>query len=1225
MTASFLAGGGEMGDLIRRLDWSATPIGAVSSWPQSLKTAVGILLSSGYPMYIAWGQQFTQLYNDAYRPILGSTKHPAALGISTIETFREIWDFIGPMFREVLETGRASTFTDQLLLLERHGFKEECYFTFSYSAIPDDFGGIGGVFVTVIETTERVIRERRLGVLRDLMENRSGDDIRSIAQGSAQALSRDAADLPFVLFVEPRQGGECEVLSHAGLEKEELARVIAQASAVNAKAGVGLPAVVKLEGLMVADAARPEGVTDAVCVGVAAPGRTAPQVVLIAGLSPRLRFAAEYEEFLRAVAANVGIVIAEAEALGHEKRRAEALAEIDRAKTVFFSDVSHEFRTPLALMMGPIDEAIAQSSDEVRENLLIAKRNTVRLLKLVNSLLDFSRIEAGRMQARYERLDLSRFTADLASNFRSAVERAGLQFVVDCPTLSNAISVDPTMWEKIVLNLVSNAFKHTFEGSITVRLREDGGQVRLEVSDTGVGIPAEQATEIFERFRRVPNARSRTHEGSGIGLALVRELARMHGGDVTVESREGHGSVFTVSVLNDIRGSDTPESGMPRAEARSLVASSYVEEAMRWLPDDRHPEAAAEAPHPSDGMESSKVLIVDDNADMREYLRRLVSQRWLVKCCPDGLSALVMAEAWQPDLIISDVMMPQLDGFELIQRLRQNSATAGIPIILLSARAGEDARIDGVRAGAVDYLVKPFTSRDLYARVESQLLRSRMHKAERETALGLARLFEQAPLPIALLRGPTFVYEIANQSYRELVARDDLLWKPIREALPELEGQGIYELLEQVYTTQIPYVGNLRPVTLNRRGSEQGWFNFVFQPIVDLQGQTEAILVVAYEVTELAKAKRAAESANFAKDEFLAMLGHELRNPLSPILTVLQIMRMKGGVGGDKERSIIERQVKHLMSLVDDLLDVSRVTQGKIALVRQRVELADVVARAVEQAGPLLEERQHHLAVDVPAGTAVDGDEQRLAQVMTNLLTNAAKFTGNGGHISISAKQEDGNAVVIVRDDGIGISADKLPQVFDLFFQAQKSFDRSHGGLGLGLAIVRNLVSLHGGSVSARSEGPGKGSEFTLRLPLSLAETQAVHSQGSDANDLEGKRILIVDDNRDAAETLADMVRLKGHTAHVAHDAASALTAAAEFKPDIAYLDLGLPAISGYDLAQQLQSLSRGRDLPLFAVTGYGQREDRERSRVAGFRGHLVKPVSIEEIEASLRNAFHAK
>jgi CheY-like chemotaxis protein/two-component sensor histidine kinase len=372
-------------------------------------------------------------------------------------------------------------------------------------------------------------------------------------------------------------------------------------------------------------------------------------------------------------------------------------------------------------------------------------------------------------------------------------------------------------------------------------------------------------------------------------------------------------------------------------------------------------------------------------------------------------------------------------------------------------------------------------------------------------------------------------------------------------------------------------------------------------------------------VTELAKARREAEAANRAKDEFLAMLGHELRNPLAPILTALQLMRLRGVTGAERERTIIERQVRHVVSLVDDLLDVSRITRGKVRLKRERVDMADVVAKAIEMTGPAIEERRHALTVQVPRGLVVDGDQARLAQVLANLLTNAAKYTDEGGRITVAASEEGGSAVVSVTDTGIGITPDMLPRVFDLFAQERQDIDRSEGGLGLGLAIVRSLVQAHGGSVAAVSDGKGRGATFTVRLPIGAAAAEAVPARLPMAPQPGSRRVLVVDDNHDAAELLADLLRALGHTVQVASDGPSALETIPVFRPDVVLLDLGLPVMDGFELAERVRSDSRLAKVSLIAVTGYGQEVDRRRTREAGFASHLVKPVDLETLEALIR------
>jgi len=397
------------------------------------------------------------------------------------------------------------------------------------------------------------------------------------------------------------------------------------------------------------------------------------------------------------------------------------LGELDAAKTAFFSNVSHEFRTPLTLLLGPVEDALAEPPGALeprqRQRLELVHYNALRLLKLVNALLDFSRIEAGRMQASFAPTDIARRTRELAGAFQSAADKAGLRLSIDCPALSEPAYVDQDMWEKIALNLISNAFKFTFEGEIAVALRESDAEFRLTVRDSGTGIPAQELPQVFERFHRVQGARSRSHEGTGIGLSLVRELAKLHGGTVAVESELGKGTVFTVSIpkgSGHLPSDSLAAAGKP---AQDLNAVTFAEEARRWLPAEPVQAAAAAGP----ATRKRRILLVDDNADLRAYMAQLLEPHYQVDVAVDGEAGLAQAERELPDLVLSDVMMPRLDGFGLLRRLRAGPRTRHVPVILLSARAGEEASIEGLEAGADDYLIKPFSARELLARVRTHL------------------------------------------------------------------------------------------------------------------------------------------------------------------------------------------------------------------------------------------------------------------------------------------------------------------------------------------------------------------------------------------------------------------------------------------------------------------------------------------------------------------------
>ena len=905
-------------------------------------------------------------------------------------------------------------------------------------------------------------------------------------------------------------------------------------------------------------------------------------------------------------------------------------------------------------MLGPTEDALARPDGVMsRADLETLHRNELRLLKLVNALLDFSRLEAGRVLVAYEPSDLSTLTIDLASSFRAAIERAGLEFEVSCPPLAELVYVDRGMWEKVVLNLLSNALKFTFEGTIRLTLLEVEGEVELTVQDTGTGIPDAELPHLFDRFHRVEGAKSRTHEGSGIGLALVDELIKLHGGRVSVTSKLGQGSTFAVKLRRGRTHVPDRQIEPPLSRTSTDFGTAYVEEALRWTPDPHADPAAAKDRDTNelDRTPRARLLVVDDNADMRDYLVRTLSQRWSVEAAANGKLALDVARRSRPAMIITDVMMPELDGFGLLREIRADVELSRTPVMMLSARAGDEARIEGIEAGADDYLVKPFSARELVARVGMHLqLRELRIEAESDRAK-LSSLLMNAPAAVALVDGPQFVFELANQRYLELVGRpSDILGRTVREVFPELEGQGFFELLSRVYSTGEPFITTEAKILLDRKGDgelEELFVNVVYQPYFGLDGRTKGISVFGFDVTEQVVARHAvesaqreaererelarisqaqAESANRAKDEFLAMLGHELRNPLSPILTALELMRLRNDSALLKERAVIERQARHLARLVDDLLDVSRIAQGKVDIKRRPIELAQLIGQSIEVAAPLLEERRHVLTTKVPTrGFLVDGDESRLVQVFSNLITNAAKYTESAGQIRVEAAREGDEISLSIVDSGRGISAEMLPHVFDLFAQEHQNLERSQGGLGLGLAIVKSLVALHGGRVGVESKGVGHGSRFVVRLPASTEASEAPTTARTDSaaessvTPRSRATILVVDDNEDAAVMLAETLELMGYATQVAHDGAEALAQArGRVVPAVALLGIGLPGMDGYELAGRLRELPGWVEVHLIAVTGYGQETDRQQSRDAGFNQHFVKPINLAGLRESL-------
>jgi signal transduction histidine kinase len=756
-----LQGDGEMGELIRNTDWGQTRLGPVANWSPALRMIVKFLLANRFPQLLWWGPEFCSVYNDAYIPILGS-KHPWALGRPVREVWNEIWHVLKPLIETPFSGGPATWMEDIPLEINRRGFFEETHFTIAYSPVPDESvpGGIGGVLATVHEITEKVVGERRVRALRDLgarsVEPKSADEACIIVR---ETLSPHPKDIPFLLLYlldEKRQNARLASCIGADQEDRGCPRLLDLSSQTGEELwplsdALATEDIQLVEGLKSRFDQVPQGPwSDAPTRAAVLPIRSNIQHQLagfmIAGLSSRLKFDTSYRDFLELMSTQIATTVASVRAYEEDRKRAEALAEIDRTKTLFFSNVSHEFRTPLTLMLGSLEDTLASGKclpEEYRNNLEVAHRNSLRLLKLVNTLLDFSRIEARRIQACYEPTDLPGLTVELASLFRSAVERAGLRLLVNCDVSTELAYVDREMWEKIVFNLLSNAFKFTFKGEIEVSLTKVGNGAELRVRDTGTGIPAEDLPHLFERFYRVSGARGRTWEGSGIGLALVQELATLHGGSVRVESELDRGSTFIVTIPLGKDHLPAERIGAARTLASTEVsAGAYVQEALHWsastqdLSEDIEiaslvSTSAAPSSPERQSQQVSRILLADDNADMRQYLERLLNQQYEVISCEHGQAALERARQTRPDLVLADVMMPRMDGFGLLRALREDKNLRDIPVILLSARAGEESRIEGLDAGADGYLVKPFSARELMARVRSQLA---MAEVRREAA-----------------------------------------------------------------------------------------------------------------------------------------------------------------------------------------------------------------------------------------------------------------------------------------------------------------------------------------------------------------------------------------------------------------------------------------------------------------------------------------------------------
>jgi PAS domain S-box-containing protein len=1431
---------GEVAALMRATDWSPTPLGHPSTWPAALHTTIRLMLTSRYAMWMGWGPDLRFFYNDAYREQTLGKKHPWALGRSAHEVWAEIWDQIGSRVEHVLRTGDATWDQGLLLFLERSGYREETYHTFSYSPAMDDDGRIAGLFCVVIEETERVIGERRITILRDLAAAIGATTTtRDVLRALEGCLDREPRIIPFALAY------LCDDAAHLA-EPGDFARRVALAGIdpahPRAPESFGLsdpdapwpvrevlltrtPVILELDAAL-AWPRRPWGSAPvrAVVAPIPHQGRDRPAGVLVAGLTPFRPVDEATKSFVDLVVGQLAAGIGSARAREGVEERARSLAALDQAKTAFFSNVSHEFRTPLTLMLAPIEDMRAEPDlgPEERRRVEVLHRNARRLLKLVNTLLDFSRIEAGRAQAVFEPTELAGLTADIASSFRSAIERAGLTLEVDCPPLSEAIFVDRGMWEKIVLNLVSNAFKFTFEGRIEVRVRDDGPWIELSVSDTGTGIAEHHLPRLFERFHRIEGARSRSFEGSGIGLALVHELVRMHGGEIRVESRVGEGTTFHVRVP---RGSahlaperilagrgdrdrasaadwrQTGLSAVERPQAPSTVGA-HVEEALRWLAS---PPSTPPPPDHAADESRERILVADDNADMRDYVSRLFGDRWTVEAVPNGRAALEAIGRHRPDLVLTDAMMPEMDGFELLRAIRADQALRSIPVVLVSARAGEEASAEGLDAGADDYIVKPFSARDLLVRVTARLVSARearrlaRAKQDAETLatelavvterllaaqnvagvgifdwdlktgdlfwspelyhlMGLApgavppttdawnralvaedresgwAIFRDAararrdrtehdvrlvqpdgstrwvrvstrfhyegaepvrlvgaaidvqaikdaadarvevelaktrardeiartaaaerakifttllggPAAIAVFRGDEAVIELANAAAAAIWGRthEHLVGRPLLDAMPELHEQGFDDLVRGVMRSGEPVnakVAHLRVLEDGRLRDK--YVNFVYAPLADADGRRDRVLAWGFDVTDLvaqrrvAEAARAeAEAANRMKDEFLATMSHELRTPLNAMLGWAKILKDSRPDAGKLERglAVIERNAVAQARLVSDLLDVSRIVSGKLSLSVRRMDLAGVILAAVDVVRPAADARGVRLLVDVDENTgAILADPDRVQQIAWNLLVNAVRFTPRSGTVTVRAARVDSIVRVVVEDTGVGIPSEHLPHIFERFRQVDSSTTRTHGGLGLGLAIVRHLVEAHGGDVAAESAGAGQGATFIVTLPIRAVQADGAGDRPSppaiaerltpaeERRSLDGVRVLAVDDDEDSLELLRLLLEGAGASFTGVTSAPDALALESIGSCDVIISDIGMPQTDGYAFIRRVRARDGARGaVPAIALTAYARPEDAERAVRAGFQQHLAKPVDADELVEAVR------
>ncbi len=988
----------ELGRDLAAVDWASTPLGPVREWSPSLRTTVRLMIGSRFAMWMGYGPDLTFFCNETYRRETLGAKYPWALGKPAREVWSEIWDDISPRIESVLATRQATWDDGLLLFLERSGYVEETYHTFSYSALTDEDGGAAGLFCVVSEDTGRVIGERRMTTLRELSADLAQASTEADVFAAAQRqLAANGYTLPFVLaYLLDDTHRSARLAWSSGVRANDPAApwLLDLRSGDHPWAAAypvdGTPRVVDdleryFPALPFGSWTQPP--LQALAVPLTPRGEANPYGYLVVGLNRYRKLDTSYRGFLDIIAAQIDAAVKRARVFDAERERVARLAELDRAKTTFFTNVSHELRTPLTLLLGPSEDALTDDSYPLpgpqRARVELIARNAERLLKLVNTLLDFSRLESGRMRARFEALDLSRYTAELASMFHSAVTRAGLTFVVECDELPDQVWVDREMWAKIVLNLLSNALKATFAGTITVRLSGAEAHARLDVSDTGNGIAEAEQSRLFDRFHRVAGAQQRTHEGSGIGLALVAELAALHAGSVAVRSELGVGSTFTVTLpygIAHLPNADVvTEAGADDGPDPARYSAGFLAEAARWS---NRPEPVHEQPDPAEHVPNRmRVLVVDDNDDMRNYVVSLLQHDYEVDVAVDGQHALERVALLTPDLVLTDVMMPRLNGFALLSELRANPSTMHLPVVMLSARSGDDAAVEGLEAGADDYLVKPFSARELRARVRANLELDRVRRIADELRRSrslLADAEQLAHLGSVELNLQEHTVQASDEWYRLLGMRrnDPGAADPLAAAIalvhPE-DRSRVEDLVTRAAELLIPADADFR---LTRMDDRQRVYRMRCVMILDATGSALSVRASIQDVTD----QRAAEVALAA-----AAAEHEAAQREHAIAEELQRSLLPQGAydTGHLDVATYYRAGVEGTQVGGDWYDVVELDVGRFALV-----IGDVMGRGVRAAAVM-----GQLRATVRAYARLDLDPADILRLLDRAVRDINSYT----------------------------------------------------------------------------------------------------------------------------------------------------------------------------------------------------------------------------------------
>ncbi|MCB0322596.1 MAG: PAS domain-containing protein [Bdellovibrionales bacterium] len=1067
---------------VRDFDWASTPLGARSAWPLELETAVQIMLESRYAMWLGWGESLIFLYNDAYARMTLGPKHPWALGRPASEVWPEVWDVAGPRASSALHRGEATWDENLLLFLDRSGFPEETYHTFSYSPIPGPKDTIGGMLCVVTEETKRVIGERRLKTLTELSARLSSgiDSTLTACEGAATVLAENPDDFPFIaLFLRDEADDVLRRITTTGLADKDA--VVPLHLAPDASDPWPLTDLETAGEILVDDlqqrfpGLRTRGKNDltrcAVLLLLRTPAQPEGAGLLILGLSSRLHPDNDYLGFCRLVSGHIAAALSNAQSRHAEQQRLEAIASLAESEARFRSMADY---APVVVWVTEPDGSCSYINETWYET---SKQSGDGHLK-------FSWLGAIHPE-------------DRAYSVR---------------VFSEAVAVQ-------------TPFRMEY------RIRHRDGSYRWAID----------------------SARPR-FSGNGTFLGFV-------------------GSIVDVTELKQAEASRRASEQQLRIAQRAGKTGIF-----EWnIPEGRiiwSPELESLYGLPEGGFEG-----------------RL--EDWKKRVHPEDVDRVVA----ELEHCIREMRTHITYEFRMLLPDEGSRWLAGQAQFFYSAE-GEVLRMIGVNVD-IDELKK----------AETALERSR---ADFRTLADNISQFAWSADPCGWITW----YNQRWYDYTGTTLEQMQGWGWQQVHHPE-HVEAVTREFKRCISAGIPWEDTF---PLRGQDGSYRWFLSRAQPIFDAEGKVERWFGTNTDITEQRHAEEALKDADRRKDEFLATLAHELRNPLAPLRTGLEVVRLANYDSSvvAKVHSTLERQTEQMVRLIDDLMDVSRITRGRLELRRKRVELEEVVQSAIEATRPLLDANRHHLEVSLPTeSTPIHADPHRLAQILANLLNNAAKYTPSGGQIRLAAERNGTELLISVKDNGIGIPNRERERIFEMFAQVERSPQELSSGLGIGLTLVKSLVEMHRGQIEVTSAGPALGSEFRLRLPIlvRIASPQRTDHREKQEPETQKRKLLVVDDNRDAALSLSMLLEMLGNDVRTAYDGVEALDVAREFQPEFVLLDLGMPKLNGYETAKRLRNTPWGQRMVLIALTGWGQEDDRRRTRDAGFDHHLVKPAHPDVLQ----------